>query len=165
MSQNLHTGYQRPGYTSAITVGDAGTTSTLAYAKFNVTQKGESLDTTNFTSYYLNTIIPGTGVNIVSAAGKSFSEGIIGVMESTYTAGGNWDANLTPFLDPPGLYPRNDLLSLRLWISTIDGTSWFFPWARVFSGSVGTTTRGIVTFDWEGANQGPYQQPNQSNVA
>ncbi len=124
-------GAMRSGKGSRIQV--SGTALTLA--RWNVTRRGDDLDTTNFES-------------------DGEDQGTIGVEAADWTMSGLWDADQNRFIDPPGLYPRDNLDGLRFYENTNDGIGWNIPIARVLSASNGAEVRGLVTFEANGKSNG-----------
>lgn len=138
MAQILNTGKQRAGKGSRITVGTGNTR--LNHTKWSVNSKADDLDTVNFESLGLD-------------------EGIAGVLGCELAFGGAWDAGLNVLVDPPGLYPRDDLPSLRFYENVTDAQSWLFTYARLRSANNGAEVRGLVTFDCSGMSQGAFTSP------
>jgi hypothetical protein len=143
--QILGTGKQRAGKTSRILVG----TTPLAFSSWENTVTKEDYGTVNFESY-----------NVV--AGDTYDEGIGGPIACSSRAGGDWDAGTNPLGNPPGLYPRDELAQLAMFVSRLDATEWLFPFFRVRSSVNGTDVRGKVSFNFSGMNQGPFSWPTGS---
>jgi hypothetical protein len=157
--QIIGTGRQRAAKTSRIQVGTS-TNSYLTFASWEVALKGDDYDTTNFESYNA----AGFG------GGQSFGEGVLGPVECDITFGGDWDAGAnapgypSPFVNPPGLYPRDDLAAVNFYTSRLDNTlfavaPWNFPYMRVRGATNGGEIRGKVTFKVTGKSQGPFTFP------
>lgn len=144
MAAIIGTGIQIAGKNSRISAD--GTI--LSLAKFNVVDEVDNLDTTNFTS--------------TDEEGNCFEEGISGVERLRWTLGGLWDAGTNPEDDPPGIYPRDDLPNLILYLNVAAAQSYDMPFTRVRSSTVGTDVKGSVTFDAAGLNQGPFTVPTGS---
>jgi hypothetical protein len=140
--QIIGTGKQRAGKTSRVLVG----ATPLTFASWEVGLEGEDFPTVNFESYNV-------------AAQETFDEGIMGALASSIRFGGDWDAGTNPLDEPPGLYPRDDLASLGLQVSRLDGVGWSFPYARLRSATCGADVKGKVTFNCSGKNQGPFTYP------
>src|ERR1700722_609509 len=136
MAQIIGTATHRSGKNSAVIV----TATTLAMAKWTITNKGVDLDTTNFTS-------------------AGYQEGILGPIGLEWSLGGLWDAGTNPNADPPGLYPRDNLSALQLVVNVADATAYVMTFARVRSAVTGTTVTTAVAFDASGMNQGPFTIP------
>lgn len=139
MATILGTGKQRSGKNSRIKVAAQN----LTFAKFSVTFKGDDLDTVNFES---------NGVD----------EGILGIIGAEYSAGGDWDAGTNPFDAPPGIYPRDDLATVKFYNNVADNTFWNFPYLRVRSAVNSSEVKGKVAFEWSGMNQGSFFNPTGS---
>lgn len=77
--------------------------------------------------------------------------------------GGDWDAGLNAFDNPPGLYPRDDLALVTFYTSTIDLVDYFFNYMRVRSVKVGAQAADLVTFDVDSwMSQGIFTLPTGS---
>lgn len=147
MAQILGTGKQRASKTARITITGSAA---LTYSSWNISLTGEDLITTNFESYNA----AGLG------GGQTFREGILGdVGVDNATFGGDWDAGLNPLGSPPGLYPRDDLAGLSMFMSRIDGVTWNFPFFRVRTATVGAAMNQKVTFSAGGSSQGIFTWP------
>jgi len=153
--QIIGTGRQRAAKTSRIQVG-TGTNPFLTFASWEVNLKGDDYDTTNFESYNA----AGFG------GGQSFGEGVLGPVECDITFGGDWDAGSSaptgypsPFVNPPGLYPRDDLANVSFFTSRLDNVNWAFPYIRVRGAVNGGEIRGKVTFKVTAKSQGPFTIP------
>lgn len=140
--QLLGTGIQRAGKTSQV---EANST-VLNFASYSVEEWGDDLQTVNFGSY-----------NVAEDA--TFDEGILGVQGARCRFGGDWDAGQVPTANPPGLFPRDDLPNLTLTPDRNDPDSWVFSYFRLRGTNQGSTTKGKVTFDCSGMNQGVYTRP------
>lgn len=138
MSSLLGTGSQRSGKNSRISIGTANTI--LKFARWTTNWRGDDLDTVNF-----------------SSAGKG--EGLLGIDQVEISMGGDWDAARNSFDDPPGIYPRDDLKTVKLFENVIDNVGWSFPYMRVRSANNGTEVRGKVTFEASGMSQGTFTVP------
>ena len=139
----LGTGTQRAAKTSRVLVGSTF----LTFASFEATATGAEIPTTNFSSYN-------------AARAESFAEGIMGVLSSDFKFGGGWDAGFRPTQNPPGLYPRDDLATVQLMTSRLEGTIWDYPLARIRSVTNSGEVEGIVAFNVTDAkNQGPFSYP------
>lgn len=113
----------------------------LNKAKWDVNLHGDDIDTTNFES---------GGVD----------QGLIGIVGAEWNVGGLWDASLNNLVDPPGLYPRDNLGTVNLYANLIDDIFWSFPENRVLSSKNGAEVRQAVTFESSGkTNGGPFALP------
>lgn len=131
------TGAQRSGKTAKVTVnGEA-----IVLQSYNVQQRGDDLDTVNFES-------------------EGYDEGILGIEGLDWNFRGDWNASRTPWTDPPGIYPRDDLAHLRFFLHT-DGAQerWYMRYARVRSANNGAEVRGKVTYEAGGKSQGVFLTP------
>jgi hypothetical protein len=140
--QLLGTGSQRSSKTSRILVE----ATPLTFASWEVNVTGEDAPTVNFESYDV-------------ADDQTYDEGILGPIACALRFGGDWDAGLNPYNDPPGLYPRDDLANLQFFTSRLDAVFWFFNYARLRSTTVGAALPGKVTATAEGRNQGRFLFP------
>ncbi len=104
-------------------------------ANWKATYKGDDLDTTNFESVGLE-------------------QGTIGVIVIEWSLGGDWDANINAFDSPPGLYPRDDLGSVKFFSNVADNVGYSIPANRVLSAEHGAEVKGKVTFSSSGKSQG-----------
>lgn len=117
---------------------------TLKKSVWDLTLRGDDLDTTTFES---------SGVE----------QGTIGIVGIDWSCGANWDAQANNLTDPPGLYPRDDLGDVKLYENTTDNTFWDLPQNRVLSSKNGAEVRGLVTFSSECKLNGPgYSLPTGS---
>lgn len=146
--QLIGTGKQRAAKTSRVAVG----VQNLTFASWEVNLTGDDYDTVNFESFNL----AGFG------GGQSFGEGILGPVEGDIKFGGDWDAGVAAFANPPGLYPRDDLAAVAFYTSRLDAVSWAFPYIRVRSSVNGGEVRGKVTFNCSGKSQGIFTPPSTS---
>lgn len=129
-------GHKRSGKNARVSVG--GTP--LNHATYNVTWRGDDLDTTDFEDGGVET-------------------GIIGVEVAEWECGGDWDAGTNALDDPPGLYPRDDLEDLAFFTSQSDGVFTGIDVARVLSSRNGAQVRGKVTFTANGKSNGDWTPP------
>lgn len=132
-------GKARSGKGARVSAG--GTT--LRAAEFEAAQQADDLDTTNFEC-------------------SGTEQGTIGVLSATWSIRGDWDASVNMFDNPPGLYPRDDLLNLYLYTNLVDNVYWYFATARVLSSRNSGQVRGKVTFEASGKNQGTFVSPTGS---
>jgi hypothetical protein len=139
MAEIIGTGVQISGKTSRISADST----VLSLAKFNVVEEGQDIDTVNFDS-------------------DGFGEGILGIQFLRWTLGGLWDAGTNPLDDPPGIYVRDDLPDLILYLNVSDDQAYTMDYARVRSSTVGTDVHGAATFDASGMSQGEYILPEGS---
>jgi hypothetical protein len=136
MAQIIGTGKQRAGKNSRINVG----ATRIVGQRWNVTWKGDDLDTVNFES-------------------GGLEEGILGIEGLEWSMAGDWDAGTNPFDDPPGLYPRDDLAGLEFYENVTDNVGWDLTYARVRSATNGAEVRGKVSFEASGMSQGSFTPP------
>ncbi len=108
---------------------------TLRRASWKATAKADDLDTTNFES-------------------GGHEQGTIGVDSIEWSLGGDWDASINEFDDAPGLYPRDDGGSLKLFTNVSDNVFWLIAATRVLSSENGADIKGKVTFAASGKSQG-----------
>jgi hypothetical protein len=140
--QLLGTGKQRSSKTSRITVQNLP----LTFASWDITVRGDDLETTNFESYFL-------------ADNATYSEGILGILSADVRFGGDWDAGTNPYTDPPGLYPRDDLPNVLMYESRLDNVGWNFPYVRIRGSTNGAKIKDKIVFDASGNNQGRFLFP------
>lgn len=112
----------------------------MTHARWDVTFRGDNLDTVNFQS-------------------GGYDEGIIGIAGCEWSSGGDWDAGRNAYDAPPGFYPRDDLAALLLYANVTDNVGWNFPYARVLSSTNGAEVRGKVSFQASGMSQGTFTRP------
>jgi hypothetical protein len=139
MAQILNTGYQRSSKNSRVVVGGEN----LKNNKWTAEETGDDLDTVNFES-------------------SGLDEGIKGIFGVAITYGGDWDAAYNFFDDPPGIYPRDDLQDLQLYLNVADDTFWDFYYSRINSCNNSSSVRDKVSFDASGKSQGDYTRPTGS---
>lgn len=128
--QLLGTGKQRAMKTARVQVGG----SYLTLASWKITVTAEDFPTVNFESY-----------NITD--NETYDEGIHGALKASGSYGGDWDAGTNPFGVPPGLYIRDDLATVNMFMSRLDATQFTFPYQRLRSTDVGGDVGGKVTFN------------------
>lgn len=126
----------RSGKTGSVEVAST----TLSLSNWRVAYTGANLETTNFES-------------------DGYYTGITGILKCAWDVKGDWDANQTPYTDPPGLFPRDDGTNMILTTSTLDGTSFSFDDWICDSSTVEVTTVGKVTFDASGTSNGEFGTP------
>lgn len=124
-------GLQRAGRGSAVVVNGTH----LNMAEWRANGRGDDLDTTNFESGGAET-------------------GLIGVQVIEWDMGGDWDAINNFYDEPPGIYPRDDFGTLRLYQSFADGINWILNLNRVLSAENSTQVRGKVSFRASGKSNG-----------
>jgi hypothetical protein len=124
-------GKQRAGKNSRWQVGNTN----LRANTWRNTYRGDDLDTTNFES-------------------GGAEQGTIGVTVIEWTGGMDWDASINAFDNPPGLYPRDDLGSVKCYENIGDNVLWSIPANRVLSAENGAEVRGKVSFSANGKSQG-----------
>lgn len=132
-------GKQRSAKGSRISVGNVN----LNLAEWDATHRGDDLDTTNFES-------------------GGVEQGTIGIEVVEYDLKGDWDAGRNPFDSPPGLYPRDDLLTVRLYENVSDNCFWAFPTSRVISARNSAQIRGKVVFEASCKSNGTFTKPTGS---
>lgn len=124
-------GKQRAGKNSRVQI--AGTN--LRHANWKANYKGDDLDTTNFES-------------------AGLEQGTIGVIVIEWSTGGDWDASINSYDSPPGLYPRDDLGTVKFFENVTDNVGWTITANRVLSAENGAEVKGKVTFNSSGKSQG-----------
>ena len=124
-------GKQRAGKNSRVQV----VATNLRMANWKTTRKGDDLDTTNFES-----------------GGEE--QGTIGVTVTEWTLGGDWDASVNAFDSPPGLYPRDDLGTVKFFENVTDNVGYTITANRVISAENGADVKQKVTFSANGKSQG-----------
>ncbi len=123
-------GKQRAAKNSRVTI----VATNLNYAKWKAMWKGDDLDTTNFESLG--------------------EQGTIGVIVCEWSCGGDWDAGRNSYDSPPGLYPRDDLGSVKFYENVADNIFHTLATNRVISADNGADIKGKVSFDANGKSQG-----------
>lgn len=116
----------------------------MTMASWTATYDGMDLDVTNFES-------------------AGFEEGIIGVKSLQWTVSGRWNASQNPNADPPGLFPTDAGLNLKLYVSTNDNTAYLMPVFRCFKGTAKTSAKDAVDFEADGHSQGTFSVPSAQN--
>lgn len=134
-------GHQRAGKFSRVQVAAVN----LRMANWKATYRGDDLDTTNMES-------GGT------------EQGTIGVIVIEWTLGGDWDASINAFDNPPGLYPRDDLGTIRFFENVADNVGYLIPASRVLSAENGAEVKQKVTFSASGKSQGLGTVPPTGSV-
>ena len=156
----LGSGTQRAAKSSRVEIGGTA----LSFSSWSAKAEAADLITTNFNSF--DTTSSGVySSDGVSPAGQSYEEGIMGVLKSSCSYGGDWDAGLNPvdIAAPPGLYPRDDLPSIALIVAVFDDAFWFYPWQRIRGCSNSGQVADKVTFTVDSAmNQGSFSFPSGS---
>ena len=143
--QIIATGAQRAGKTAQVNAN--GTV--LAFSSYGVTVTGEENSTNNFTSWDAG----GWG------GGQSFDEALLAFVKASIDFGGDWDAGVNAYDNPPACYPRDDFPNLKLYTSIIDVVDFVFAYMRIRSAKVGAECTGNVTFEVSGMSQGPFILP------
>lgn len=123
---------------------------------WTVEDSGESLDTTNFESW------TNAYGDTSTSMGRSFQQGVIGQEVATFSVDGNWDASANPMDATPGIYTRDDGPAMLLYLNRTDATFYQFYATRIFGANVACDSKGLVTFSFNGASQGPYLRPTGS---
>lgn len=119
----------------------------------NVRESGQDLPTLNFegwTSAYGST---GNG------GGRLFDQGLIGAETAEFNCDGNWNAAQNPFGTLPGIYTRDDGPRQDIYLNRNDVTFYLFYTTRILGAEVGVPVDNLVSFRYNGKNQGPYQRP------
>lgn len=130
-----------------------GAASFLFMASWGVDESGIDLPTTNFESF--TTALGTTG----SGGGRNFTQGLIGPETAACKITGLWNAAQNPFLSPPGIYVREDGPQALMAMNRVDNDFYQFIATRVMKSSVKCDVNGLVTFDFDFMNQGPYVRP------
>ncbi len=141
----LATGSQRAGKTSQVNANGTA----LAYSSYDVTVSSEDHSTNNFNSWDAGAF----------GNGQSFDEGLLCFVKADISFGGDWDAGLNAFDNPPGMFPRDDFPNLELFTSIIDVVDFRFSYMRIRSAKTGSQATASVTFEVSGMNQGPFALP------
>lgn len=149
MAAILTTGAQRAAKLSRVQVGSQN----LAMASWEATAQGADLPTVNFESY--------NGVT-----GETYAEGLYGVLSCDGRFGGAWDAGGggaggSKFTaNPPGLYVRDDLSNVSLFVNRNDSTFWGFTYMRIRGVNNSAAVEGLVLFNVSDfKNQGRFTYP------
>lgn len=142
--ETIGTGYQRSGKNSRVEVELVA----LVRNKFDVEWSTKDLDTVSFES--------------LGDDGNSYDEGIESIREAKFAVDGDWDAHQNAFDDPPGVYVRDDLSGLVLYLNTTDESLWSFPYSRIRSAKNTTAVRDKVGYSFSGMNQGQFTVPTGS---
>jgi hypothetical protein len=124
-------GHQRAGKNARAQVGGTN----LRANTWRNTYRGDDLETTNFES-------------------QGAEQGTIGTTVNEWSIGADWDAQQNSLDNPPGLYPRDDLLNVKLFENVGDNVLWFIPVNRVISAENGAEVKRLVTFNANGKSQG-----------
>lgn len=120
--------------------------SNLYLANYTVGERVDDLDLTNFESY-----------DTPSAA--SYDEGTVGVQGLDWSFRGDWDFTTNPMSGAPGIYPRDNLSTLRIYLNVTSNKFWNMPLARVLSANNSSEVRGKVSFDASGKSQHVFTRP------
>ena len=130
-------GLFRAGKNSRVTVESTN----LTKSKWDLTLRGDDIDTTNFES-------GGVG------------QGTIGIADVEWNFGGLWNAAEDDLVDPPGLFPRDNLGAIFFYTNLLDNIFWELPINRVLSSRNGAEVRQGVTFETSGKlNGAPFTLP------
>jgi|SRR6516164_4294916 hypothetical protein len=116
----------------------------LNYSEWNVELKGDDLDTTNFES-------------------QGFEQGIIGIIGCNWSLKAPWDAAQNGYDDPPGFYPRPDLVNFKVFTNVADNVFWLFPLSRVLSAKLNAPVRALVDWNVDGRSNGTFSLPTGSS--
>jgi hypothetical protein len=101
----------------------------------------------------------GGDLDTVTFENDGFDTGTIGIYAAGSTVRGIWNADDNVFDEPPGIYPRDDLADVNIFLNVTDSTFWDFPFMRVISSNSGTAVRDLVSFDFHVKNQGIFTPP------
>lgn len=148
MAQIISTGKQRAAKSSKVTVAAAS----LAFASWAANVTGDDIETNNFLSFDVPTE-------------HAYNEGILGFLGCAGDFGGDWDAGVNPVdltaATPPGLYPRDDLATVKFYTTTLDPVNvfWDFPFMRIRTSNVGAQVKAQITFTAGYQNQGIFNFP------
>ena len=115
----------------------------LTLSSWNATYDAPGLDTTNFED-------------------NGFTTGLVGPYSLNWSLSGAFDAAQNPLTDPPGLYPRDDGDSMKLYTKVADNKFFNLTTWMCTSSKIGTTATGLVTFASDGKNQGSFTVPDGS---
>lgn len=108
----------------------------MTQAEYSVKDGADKLDTTNFES---------TGLG----------QSTIGIEELDYNVRGNWDATIRPTTsDPPGIFPRDNLLNVKIYTNLTDNNFWNIPQSTVVSAETTSQVRQLVGFNWAAFSNG-----------
>lgn len=133
-------GHFRAGKNSSVSCNAQFLTQNMWSAVYN----GADLDVTNFES-------------------NGYDEGILGIIDLTWSLKGDWNAAQNPNANPPGLFPTDSGANLLLGVNASDVTFYDMPAFRCFSGTARTTATGKVEFESNGKSQGPFTVPTANN--
>ena len=134
----------KPGKRGRVTIGTVQQTVRHIFAKeFTVDNSGEDLDTTNFES-------------------GGFDEGVLGIELLAFAFKGDWRPERNYLMNPPGLFPRDDLANVKLFPSTDDlANFWDIPCARVLKAHQTCPVKGVVSFDVDLKSNGKFVRPGE----
>ena len=149
MAQVISSGAQRAAKLSRVLIGSQA----LAMASWEATMVGADLPTVNFESF-----------NVPDQ--ETYDEGIMGVVSCSGKFGGAWEAGGTGAVspkftaNPPGLFPRDNLSSVQLFLNRTDGTNWSFTVMRIRGVGISAAVEGLVLFNvTDFKNQGRFVYP------
>jgi len=126
----------RAGKNSRIIVAGA----TLNLNEYSADERADDLDLTNFES-------------------GGVEEGTDGIHVVEFSVKGSWDGGRNPYGDPPGIYPRDNLAGVFLYINVADNVKWSLPKVRILSARNSSAVRQLVNFEASGKSNGPYTRP------
>lgn len=122
-------------------VGVGAAVRQLRSVEYTITDRGDDADTTDFED-------------------QGADSGLIGIIGCDITFTGHYNFAEQPGLAPPGIFPRDDLANVRLYLSRTEDKFYDFPLVRVLECSTRVGVRaGAVTFDGRMKSQGPYTRP------
>lgn len=149
MAAILTTGAQRAAKLARIQI----LSQNLALASWEATVTGADLPTVNFESY-----------NAIK--GETYNEGLYGVLSCDGRFGGAWEAGgqgaISPKFtaNPPGLYVRDDLQTVKFFVNRTDSTYFDFPYMRIRGVNISAAVEGLVLFNiGDFKNQGRFEYP------
>lgn len=130
---------KRTGKRGRVQVGTGGGAQNITMRKWGITEKGEVVDTSGFES-------------------GGFTTGLIGNRTCEFNFEGVWDAAVNWQDDPPGLYVRHNLQNLTLFLDSVDGTNYGFPYAIISQAAfqVQYAPSQAILYTVTGQSQGPY---------
>lgn len=112
----------------------------LNFAKWDVDDSADKIDTTNFES-------GGQG------------QGTVGIETCRHNGGGLWDAARNSYDSPPAIFPQETFPNMLYYLNAVANVFWNFPLALLLSTKNSAEVRGAVMFDWSGESNGPFSRP------
>ncbi len=135
-------GHFRAGKNSRVDVG-AGPTH-LTAESWDVDYHTDNLETINFEC-------------------SGIDQGTIGILYVDWNLSANWDALQNKYDDPPGLFPRDNLGSVKFYENVSDNVFHSLPANRVISAKNSANVKDLVKFQASGKIQGTgYANPTGS---